>query len=215
MIGMGLKLTDNRNRGEYIRGLVFRKLRQYLHITNAAEITRRYLVMNGFDGALTTLGIVMAFYVSGRFEPAIVLSAGFGATFAMAISGASGAFLTERAERTRSIKEMERAIYADLGNSIVGRASRATVILVAFVDAVAPLLAGLLVLSPFVLSLWQVLEVNMAFLASIVLDLGFLFFLGIMLGRSAKANMLVYGFMMVSVGFLVALIFIFFRISVI
>src|SRR3990172_1643502 len=43
MIGMCLKLTDNRNCREYIRGLVFRKLRQYLHITNAAEITRRYL----------------------------------------------------------------------------------------------------------------------------------------------------------------------------
>lgn len=189
------------------------KFREYLRITRAEEITRRYLAMNGFDGALTTLGIVMAFYVSRRLEPELVLSAGFGATLAMAISGATGAFMTERAERTRSRKELEKAMLTSLGSSIVERASRATIILVAAVDAIAPLLAGALVLSPFVMALWGFLDANLAFVSSVFLDLGFLFVLGLLLGKSARSNMLVYGIIMVSIGFLLALLFILLRVS--
>jgi len=44
--------------------------------------------MNRFGRALTTLGIVKALYVSRRLGPELILSAGFGATLAMPISGA-------------------------------------------------------------------------------------------------------------------------------
>lgn len=171
--------------------------------------------MNGFDGALTTLGIIMGFYVSGRLEPELILSTGLGATLAMAISGASGAFMTERAERTRNLKELEQAMLSKLGNSIVERASHATVLVVAAVDAVAPILAGALVLSPFVLTLWDIVDVNSAFASSVGLDLGFLFVLGMLLGRSARSNMFLYGAIMVSIGFLVALLFILLRVSLV
>jgi predicted membrane protein (TIGR00267 family) len=106
-------------------------------------------------------------------------------------------------------------MHTNLENSIVERASHATVILVAVVDAIAPVLAGALVLSPFTLVLWGIIDVNTAFIGSVGVDLGFLFVLGTLLGRSAKSNMFLYGTIMVSIGFLIALFFILLRISVV
>jgi len=44
--------------------------------------------MNRFDRTPTTLGIVKGLHVLRRLEPELILSAGFGATLAMPISGA-------------------------------------------------------------------------------------------------------------------------------
>ena len=43
-------------------------------------IMRRYFVVNGFDGALTSLGLIMGFYVSARDFPFVVRPARFIAT---------------------------------------------------------------------------------------------------------------------------------------
>ena len=48
----------------------FRKVRVYLKVTKATGIARRYFVMNGFDGAMTTFGIVFRFMDSRSFKTA-------------------------------------------------------------------------------------------------------------------------------------------------
>ena len=40
------------------------QFRLYLEITNTHGIVRRYFVVNGFDGALTMLGLIMGFIIS-------------------------------------------------------------------------------------------------------------------------------------------------------
>ena len=64
-------------------GLLIRIIRSQL-------IFRRYVVVNGFDGALTMLGLIMGFIVNEPEVP-ILLNACLGAAIVLGMSGVSSA----------------------------------------------------------------------------------------------------------------------------
>lgn len=187
------------------------KIRQYIEITGVDEIARRYFVMNGFDGALTILGVVIGAYVAGVSDPRPIISAGIGGSLAMGISGFFGAYMAEKAERGRRIKELEGAMLCKLDNSVIKEASRFAMVIVALVDGVSPALASMIVISPFALSLIRAIPFTQAVILSILLCLSVLFILGAFLGRISQENILAYGVAMVSVGLLTAFICSFLR----
>ncbi len=162
--------------------------------------------MNGFDGALAILGVIIGSYVVGVNDAKIILSAGLGVSFAMGISGAWGAFMAERAQRVKNIKELEQAMFTDLKNSIIDRASIVAVLWVALVDALSPIITALITLSPFLLALYGILPLGDAMIASIILNLTVLFTLGLFLGRVSKSSKFKQGILMVLAG-IVTLLF--------
>src|ERR1700690_1570000 len=82
-------------------------LRHYHRVAEVGETARRYFAMNAFDGVLTTLGVLVGSYI-GRVRSAHqVIAVGLGAAVAMGISGFYGSYLIERAERDRSLRELE------------------------------------------------------------------------------------------------------------
>ena len=181
-------------------------LRNYLRITRADSIARRYLAMNGFDGALTTLGVIMGAYIAGVLEIKLILSAGFGASLAMGISGATGAYMAEKAERVKSMKELEDAMFTTLNDTVIEKASNAAVYFVAFVDALSPIVASLISLSPFIASSFGLLNVTDALYLSLGLNGATLFVLGVFLGKTSRSNVLFYGGLMVLAGFVTAMV---------
>ena len=48
-------------------------LNDYLSITRSKSILRRYFVMNAFDGAMTSLGVVIGSYITNIDDPKSVL----------------------------------------------------------------------------------------------------------------------------------------------
>ena len=50
-----------------------KRWKRYHQISEVGDITRRYFVMNAFDGALTMLGVVIGAYVAGILNPAPIL----------------------------------------------------------------------------------------------------------------------------------------------
>ena len=54
---------------------MFSQLRFLIQLGRAQHIARRYFVTNGFDGALTMLGLTMGFYASGGVATPVVISA--------------------------------------------------------------------------------------------------------------------------------------------
>ena len=176
------------------------ELEEYVEVTNVGEILRRYFAMNAFDGALTMLGFVMGSYVSGLEDARIVLAAGLSMSLAMGVSGFVGAFITEKAERERSVRELERIMLTRLDGTVIDRASKIATLLAAIVDACAPAVAALISASPFVLVLLRVLEFKVAVYLSIGISLTFLFLLGAYLGRVAGNSSLVYGLYMLAAG---------------
>lgn len=181
-------------------------LRTNLQISKGDEIARRYFVMNGFDGALTTLGIILGVYFVNQLNAKIIISAGIGAGFAMGVSGAWGAFMAERAERIRNKKELEKALFTELDNSVITRASTTAIIVVSIVDALSPVLTTLLSLSPFFLSLFGIIDIVFATWLAIIINLSTLFFLGLFLGKVSKSNILINGILMVGAGGFTAMI---------
>ena len=179
---------------------------EYIRVTKAQGILRRYFAVNAYDGAMTSLGVVMGAYISGLKEPASILGVILMGGFAMAVSGFSGTYLAESAERERDLNDLEGAMLVDLKNTIHGKASRYISIFAALVDGAAPFLASVPSLIPFALSLYGLLPPGIAFPSSIASSLLTLFLLGVYLGRVSGENLIYSGLKMVAAGVAVALI---------
>ncbi|MDI6888607.1 MAG: hypothetical protein QMC78_02775 [Methanocellales archaeon] len=181
-----------------------KKVRVYFEITGLSEIARRYFVMNAFDGALTMLGIIIGAFVSGVIDHMIIISTGIAASLAMGISGVSGAYMTEKAERIRDLKELESALLIDLKATKHGKATRFAWFFAAFVDGASPALAAMLVISPFFLTAYGLISEIQAFQASLIMAFLLLFGLGAHLARTSDESMWKYGIQMLIVGLITA-----------
>ncbi len=182
-----------------------KKWKRYHRISNVGSITRRYFVMNAFDGALTMLGVVIGAYVSGNIEQsAVIISAGVAGSIAMGASGISGAYMTEKAERTKKLKDLEKAMLTDMKNGLHDKSHRFATVFAALVDGLSPALAAMIVISPFFLVNIGVIAADIAFLSTVALTLIILTLLGIYLARISDESLIKYGVQMLFVGLITA-----------
>ena len=92
-------------------------LKIYNDITHYSEIARRYFINNFYDGALTILGILLGFFVvilrstTQTAIPSIyIILPGLGTAISMFTSGASGSYLSEKAEQKKNKAERAMAM---------------------------------------------------------------------------------------------------------
>lgn len=161
-----------------------------LRITHSHLVLRRYFVVNGFDGALTMMGLILGFLVSTPADLAVIINVCLGAAIALGMSGVSSAYVSESAERRRALSKLEQAMISDLQESTHGEAARLTPLLVALVNGLAPLIVSLLILMPLWLgSLGVPLPVPPLYAAILVAQI-LIFLLGVFLGRVADTSWL-------------------------
>jgi len=128
---------------------LFDQTEHFLQLTRSRGIARRYFVVNGFDGALTMLGLVMGFYVTGEASLEVAVTACMGGAVALGVSGLSSAYISESAERRRDLRSLEDAMAGEsLMNSSHGRAARLVPVYVALVNGLAPFVTALLIIAP-------------------------------------------------------------------
>lgn len=182
------------------------ELRLFIRITRSQTIIRRYFVVNGFDGALTMLGLSIGFRVGGEAELPVVINACLGAAVALGVSGVTSAYLSESAERQKALRDLEQAMAADLGRTAHGVAARLVPLVIALVNGLAPFLMSLIIIAP----LWLVQsEVDLPWPAlDTVIGLAFviIFFLGMFLGRVSGEFWLWSGIRTVSIALVTVLI---------
>jgi len=162
---------------------MFRHLRFLFSLAHAHTVARRFFVTNGFDGALTMLGLTMGFYSSESVATAVIISACLGASIALSVSGLASAYVSESAEREKELKELEQAVVGDLENTAHGRAARWVPVLIAVVNGLSPLLMALLIMTPLWLSEAGIALPLTALECAIVTAFLTLFMLGVLLGR--------------------------------
>jgi len=162
-------------------------------VSGVEEVARRYFVMNLFDGSLAMLGVVLGAYAASVTDPWVVIKVGLGVGLAMAVSGFSGAYIAERAERARELKMLERALFSDLEDTVIGRASSLAAILAALVNGVSPLVAIAISTLPFMLSLLGAMTFGLAVAWSTALIISTLFVLGAYMGKVSEENVLISG----------------------
>ncbi len=169
---------------------LLKQVKFLLRITHTHNIVRRYFVVNGFDGALTMLGLIIGFLVSTPADISIIINACLGAAIALGMSGMSSAYISESAELQHSLGILEDAMISDLQESAHGRAARWTPLLIALVNGSAPLIISLLILIPLWLSNAGFSIYMPPLYAAITVALFIIFLLGVFLGRIAKISWL-------------------------
>lgn len=177
----------------------------YFQVTGAQKIIRRYFAMNAFDGAMTSLGVVIGAYLSHILDARSVIGVIITSGIAMMVSGFSGTYMTERAERSHSLNELEDAMLVNLDDTVYGRASRFISVFAALVDGSAPFIASIPSVIPFLL-VPGLIDLATAFVVAIGASLFTLFILGVYLGRISGENILYSGLKMVISGAAVAII---------
>ena len=153
------------------------------HIGLAQGIIRRYFVTNGFDGALTMLGLMVGFHSGNNVALPIAITACLSAAVALCMSGLSSAYLSEAAERKKELQDLEQALLLDLSKSDYGKASRFVPILVAMVNGLSPLGISFIIIAPLWFAEKGIQLPLPPFLLAISIALFIILMLGIMLGR--------------------------------
>lgn len=177
-----------------------------IHAKRAEGIARRYFITNGFDGALTLLGLMVGFASSENVDLSIAITACLGAAIALFMSGISSAYLSETAERKKELQELEGALLSDLSESDYGKAIRYVPVLVALVNGLSPLLISLLIISPLWLARSGIQLPLSPFITAIIFAMTIIFLLGVMLSKLSKEFWLWAGLRTLSIAGLTAVI---------
>lgn len=160
-------------------------LRLLFDISHARGIARRYFVVNGFDGALTMMGLIVGFLVSAQTDLTVIINACLGAATALGMSGVSSGYVSEAAESKHNLEKLEQAMITDLEDTNFGTAMRRIPWIIAIINGAAPFLISIVILIPLFLSNAGVSLPVSPLHAAIIVSLILLFLLGVFLGRVA------------------------------
>lgn len=169
---------------------LLRQARHHLKLTQSHGILRRYFVVNGFDGALTMLGLAIGFLVSNTDDIVVMINACLGTAIALGASGVSSAYLSESAERQHALTEIEEAMISSLQDSEHGKAARGIPWLIALVNGLAPLIISLLIMTPLFIHRAIIAFPLSPLYIAIAVALLLIFFLGVFLGKIAGISLL-------------------------
>jgi len=187
------------------------QIKDYISISGIAPISRRYFIMNAFDGATTVLGVVVGAYAAGITNESWVILSGLGVTLAMGLSGFVGSYMAEEAERVKKLNSLEKSMLIELKNSVIGKASRFASLWAAIIGGGSPALTGAVCLTRFFLVTQGLFSISFAVQISVALALSIMFLLGVILGRISRRNMLLHGVKMLLVGLVITVIFFTFK----
>lgn len=167
---------------------MLRRVGLLIELSRYHSIGRRYFVVNGFDGALTMLGILIGFHQAENTPIAVILGACLGAAIALGVSGISSAYISESAERKKELQDLESAMVSNLDKSAHALAARISPTIIALINGLSPLLISLLIMIPLWLAdyeYWTIRPDDLLNPVEMAITIAFIviFFLGIFLGR--------------------------------
>jgi len=169
------------------------------------NVARRYFFINAFDGLMISLGVLLGGYFGGGVSRGLLFAL-IGSVIAMGLSGFFGAYVSERAERLKVIKETENQIYTDLSGTKYETQLLKASALIAFVDASAPVLSSLPAIVFLLLNYIGILGWEVSVFSAFGVSLLLLMFLGYELGKMSGEKPLIYSISLLFLGLLLAFI---------
>ena len=189
---------------------MLKRLINLISLSQSQSIIRRYFVVNGFDGALTMFGLILGFMLSADVHVPSVINVCLGAAIALAVSGVSSAYVSERAERKLILRQLEDAMLSDLSDSSHAHAAAFVPVVVALVNGLAPLVISVLIMIPLWLNEAGFLWVSAPLWSSLCIAGLLLFILGVLLSGVAGIPWYFSGLKTLAIGFSTALLIYFF-----
>jgi predicted membrane protein (TIGR00267 family) len=169
-----------------------------LNMPETRPALRRYFVNTIFDTTFVILGVIIGSALSPHPSLDVVKTTIITSAVALAISTGASVYEAESLEQSRRLDEISRAMLSPVDETDLGRTSRASIILISLVNSSAPLLAGTLTLSPFLVLPSN--DIVAAAEASITLAISLLFVTGYFMGRMANKNPWIKGTRMAVIG---------------
>ncbi|WP_202320679.1 VIT1/CCC1 transporter family protein [Archaeoglobus neptunius] len=176
-------------------------LKLYSEMTDITSVSRRYFVIGFFDGVLTVLGLIIGAHMVGEISSRLIISAGVAAALALGISSSWGAFEAERIEQKIIKDEKDKALLVNSRECTIDRAHRFAAYVSSLVHGIAPIIAAMIPIAPYVF-----LPLDEAFVASVCLGFFSLFVVGAVMGKIARFNVILSGLRMLLAGVLTAVI---------
>ncbi len=135
-------------------------------------------VTNAFDSILATIGADVGGYSSSS-NPLMLAMSMVGIGVAMGIfSAMMGVYLSERAERLREIKELERKVQASLKGSVYWKIAKLAPVYIALWSGLGVLLFPTIIAIPYFISYLGFFTIKSAFTMSLITSLILLAWLG-------------------------------------
>ena len=181
------------------------RLKRLLKQDEVRSISRRYFISNGFDGTLTSIGIVVGAVLSGVPDGATVIKIGLGAAVGLGTSAVWSVWEIERAETKADILRMERAMLVDLDDTQIQRQHRGARTLHAVMSGLGPIIGIVVPLGPFVVE-GSVLTMAQAAVVAVALGICVLATFGAYMGSISGQRWYVAAIRMGLAGLVVALV---------
>ena len=187
------------------------QIETYNKIANISQISRRYFALNGFDGVITIIGVLLGNYIVGTTEHNHVIIAGMAVCISLLVSGVWSAYNSESAERAKELKDLEMSTLHDLDGTVISRAQRFATIVLSVVNGLSSGVTAFIPLIPFFFG--KLIPINLSYYIGFALAFLILTGIGIFLGRISRRNifisilkMTVAGVFVILLGYLLTLI---------
>ncbi|MBN2073282.1 MAG: hypothetical protein JW770_04990 [Actinobacteria bacterium] len=173
-------------------------VKTYNRIAGISKITRRYFAINGFDGVITSIGILAGNYIikSGDYKNVIIT--GLAVIISLGVSGVWSAYNSESAERRKEVSDLEESTLYDLGETVIFRAQRFAAIVLAAVNGLSPVVTAFIPLSPFLFG--SFININWCYWIGFGLAFIILFGIGLFLGKISRTSLVISGLKMLVAG---------------
>ena len=180
-------------------------LRALLEREDVLSISRRYFISNGFDGTLTSIGVIVGAVLSGIPDGVTVVKIGLGAAVGLGTSAVWSVWEIERAETKAELRRIERAMLTDLDDTRVQREQRGARVIHAMASGLGPLIGVLVPLVPFLFE-GPLFSMGEAGVIGVSLGIGVLAVFGAYMGSISGQRWYVSALRMGLAGLVVALI---------
>jgi predicted membrane protein (TIGR00267 family) len=195
-------------------GRLRQRIRTIMTLSETSGIARRYFALNAFDGALIGLGAIFGFYISDLHEYKVISLTILAIALGSAISGFSGAYISEKLEQEARLKRLEEAILTDLKDSIHYSASLTSTIIVSLINGLSSMMAILVVSSPYILSSYVSSSEVVGIVGSMLTFLALLGLLGYFFGRELRISTLSVVSRVLLVGVIAVVIYLLFEVAI-
>ena len=167
-------------------------LRELLADEDVRSISRRYFISNGFDGTLTTIGIIVGSFLGGSQSSMEIVRVVAGGTVGLAASGVWSVWEIERAEKLAELKAVEEKMLTGLeGTELHERKGDARKINAAM-SGLGPTIGMLLPIVPYFF-VGVTLSMLWATVIGVLIGVGLLFVFGAYMGNLSEQNWVIAG----------------------
>ncbi|MCL4417772.1 MAG: MFS transporter [Actinobacteria bacterium] len=164
-------------------------VKTYNKIANIAQIIRRYVAINGFDGVITIIGVLIGNFVIGTVSYKQVIIAGSAVCISLTVSGVWSAYNSESAERTKELQELEKSTLHVLDGTVISRAQSFASIILAAVNGISSGITAFIPLIPFFFG--SHIPMNISYYLGASLAFLILIGFGLFLGKISNRNLLI------------------------